>query len=449
MKKFAAVILAAGQGTRMRSDLPKVLHCIAGKPMLQYSLDLVDGVTDQSPVVVIGHKGEEVQKVVGEQARFVVQHEQLGTGHAVQTAESILKDETDYVLVLNADLPLILRDSIVRLLELQRQNSTPIAMLTVLSDDPRGFGRIVRHADGGVERIVEETDATPQEKLINELNVGVYCFRANWLWDALREVTPSAKGEYYLTDLVEIATQQGEKVQAVVATHPDEAIGINNRVHLAEAETVMRKRINQGWMECGVTFIDPSSTYIELGVEIGRDSIIYPNTVLRGYTKIGHHTHVGPNSMLLDTKVGNHCMILQSVLEHAVLEDYVEMGPFGHLRKGAYLADHVHMGNFGEIKNSYLGKGSKMGHFSYMGDAEVGENVNIGAGTITCNYDGKNKNKTVIGSNAFIGSDTMLVAPVSIGERSITGAGSVVNRDVPADTVVIGVPAKEMRKKDA
>ena len=450
MMKFATVILAAGQGTRMRSDLPKVLHRIAGKPLLQYSLDLVDGLMDSKPVVVVGHKAEQVQDVVGEQARFVIQKEQLGTGHAVQTAETELKGAADYVLVLNADLPLILRESITGLIDLQKQNKTAVAMLTVMSEDPRGFGRIVRNADGGVDRIVEEADASEDEKQIKELNVGVYCFRADWLWDALGKIQPSkVKGEYYLTDLVEIANQNGEKVQPLLATHAEEAIGINNRVHLAEAEAVMRRRINQGWMECGVTFIDPTSTYIEASVEIGRDSIIYPNTVLRGLTKIGHHTQVGPNSMLQDTKVGNHCMILQSVLEHAVLEDHVEIGPFGHLRKGAYLADHVHMGNFGEVKNSYLGKGSKMGHFSYMGDAEVGENVNIGAGTITCNYDGKNKNKTTIGSNAFIGSDTMLVAPVNIGDRSITGAGSVVNHDVPADTVVVGVPAKKMRKKDA
>ena len=444
----AAVILAAGQGTRMRSDLPKVLHKIAGKPMLQYSIDLVAGLTEASPIVVVGHKAEEVQKVIGNQARFVIQQEQLGTAHAVQTAESLLANQVDLVLVLNADLPLILRQSVEGLLAEHQKNTGPITMLTVEADDPRGFGRIVRSKSGNVIQIVEEAVASSEEKDIKELNVGVYCFQASWLWQALKFVKTSPKGEYYLTDLIEIATQQGEDVHAVLAAEQDEAIGINTRVHLAEVEAVMRRRINHAWMEKGVTIIDPASTYIEAAVEIGQDTVIWPNTVLRGASIIGQHCQIGPNSMIQDTKVGNHCMILQSVMEYAKLEDHVEIGPFGHLRKGAHLADHVHMGNFGEVKNSYLGKGSKMGHFSYMGDAQVGENVNIGAGTITCNYDGKHKNKTVIESNVFIGSDTMLVAPVTIGENSITGAGAVVNRDVPPNTIVVGVPAKEMRKKN-
>ena len=447
--KLAAVVLAAGQGTRMRSDLPKVLHCIAGKPMLQYSLDLVAEMTDQPPVVVIGHKADEVKKEIGDQARYVVQQEQLGTAHAVQTAETLIGTQAELVLVLNADLPLILHDTIERMIECQQNNAGPLSILTVTTDNPRGFGRIIRAEDGSVLRIVEEAVASPEELQVKELNVGVYCIRTDWLWQALKQIKPSPKGEYYLTDLVEIANRQGEKVQAVLAAEQEEAVGINNRVHLAEVEAIMHRRINRMWMESGVTMIDPTSCYIEAGVEIGRDTVIWPNTYLRGLTKVGHHCEIGPNSMLQDTRVGNHCTILQSMMEHAVLEDHVEIGPFGHLRKGAYLADHVHMGNFGEVKNSYLGKGSKMGHFSYMGDAEVGENVNIGAGTITCNYDGTHKNKTVIGANVFIGSDTMLVAPVNIGENATTGAGAVVNKDVPPNTIVVGVPAKELRKKDA
>jgi bifunctional UDP-N-acetylglucosamine pyrophosphorylase/glucosamine-1-phosphate N-acetyltransferase len=448
--KVAAVILAAGQGTRMRSDLPKVLHKIAGKPMLQYSIDLVAGLTEASPVVVVGHKADEVQNVIGTQARFVIQEQQLGTAHAVQTAEALLANQTDLVLVLNADLPLILRQSLEDLLAEHQRNLDPITMLTVEANDPRGFGRIVRSQEGNVVRIVEEAVASPEEKMIKELNVGVYCFQAAWLWQALREVKTSPKGEYYLTDLIEIATRQSKKVHAVLASHQDEAIGINNRVHLAEVEAVMRRRINQAWMENGVTMIDPACTYVDATVEIGQDTVIWPNTVLKGTTKIGPHCEIGPNSMIEDTEIGSHCTVIQSVMESAKLDDHVEMGPFGHLRKGAHLADHVHLGNFGEVKNSYIGKGSKMGHFSYLGDAQVGENVNIGAGTITCNYDGKHKNKTVIASNVFIGSDTMLVAPVTIGENAITGAGAVVNKDVPPNTVVVGVPAKALsKKKDA
>jgi bifunctional UDP-N-acetylglucosamine pyrophosphorylase/glucosamine-1-phosphate N-acetyltransferase len=293
---------------------------------------------------------------------------------------------------------------------------------------------------------VEEAQATPEQRLIKEVNASVYCFEADWLWKALDNVPLSPKGEYYLTDVVEIAVSEGRNVAVVTADDEMETMGINTRIHLAEAETVMRRRILERLMLSGVTMIDPASTYIEAGVTIGMDTVIQPNTFLYGSTKIGENCTIGPNTIITDTKIGDRCRVLASVLEKAHLEDDVDMGPFARLRKGAHLANHVHMGNFGEVKDSYLGEGTKMGHFSYIGNATIGKDVNIGAGTITCNYDGEKKHPTVIGDDVFIGSDTMLVAPVTIGAGAKTGAGAVVTKDVPEGKIVIGVPAKELRK---
>jgi bifunctional UDP-N-acetylglucosamine pyrophosphorylase/glucosamine-1-phosphate N-acetyltransferase len=297
-----------------------------------------------------------------------------------------------------------------------------------------------------VQAVVEEAQATPEQLAIRELNTSVYCFRADWLWEALPRIPLSPKGEYYLTDLVGIAAAEGHSVQAIVQEDLNEMIGINTRVDLADAEALLRRRINRNWMLSGVTMIDPATTYIEPGVTIGQDTTIWPNTYLQGNTVIGENCSLGPNAILRDTRVGNGCRVLASVLERAILEDEVDMGPFGHLRKGAHLAQGVHMGNFGEIKNSYLGPGTKMGHFSYIGDATIGPNVNIGAGTITCNYDGEKKHATEIGAKVFVGSDTMLVAPLKLGEGSRTGAGAVVTKDVPPHTLVVGVPARAIRK---
>jgi bifunctional UDP-N-acetylglucosamine pyrophosphorylase/glucosamine-1-phosphate N-acetyltransferase len=300
--------------------------------------------------------------------------------------------------------------------------------------------------DGSVAAIVEEAQATPEQLAIKELNVGAYCFSADWLWDALPRIQLSPKGEYYLTDTVELAVRDGLQVQAVVLDDPSEAVGINTRVHLAEAETLMRKRINQFHMLNGVSLIDPASTYIENGVTIGRDTVIWPNTYLQGNTKVGSNCEIGPNTIVCDTEIGEHCKVLASVLEGALLENRVDIGPFARLRRGAHLAEGVHMGNFGEVKDSYVGPGVKLGHFSYIGNARIGAETNIGAGTITCNYDGEQKHPTEIGEGVFIGSDTMLVAPLKIGDRSRTGAGSVVTKDVPEDTLVVGMPARAIRK---
>ncbi len=444
--KTTAVLLAAGQGTRMNSELPKMLHPICGQPMVFHALNTARAASTEMPVVVIGHGAQAVRQALGEAASIVTQAQQLGTGHAVLQAEASLKNKTDYVLVTYGDMPLLRVETLQKLLVAQQANKGPLSMLTVVHDNPRGFGRILRKLDGTVAAIVEENQATPQQLLINELNVGAYCFEANWLWESLHRIQLSPKGEYYLTDTVELAVKDGLPVQAIVMDDFGETIGVNTRVHLAEAEAAMRRRINEGHMLAGVTLIDPTSTYIEAQVSIARDTIVWPNTYLLGNTSIGENCQIGPNSHIRDTRIGNSCKVLMSVAEAATLEDHVELGPFARLRKGAHLAQGVHMGNFGEVKDSTLGPGVKMGHFSYIGNATIGAGTNIGAGTITCNYDGEKKHATVIGEEVFIGSDTMLVAPIKLGDRARTGAGAIVTKDVAADTLVVGMPARAIKK---
>jgi bifunctional UDP-N-acetylglucosamine pyrophosphorylase/glucosamine-1-phosphate N-acetyltransferase len=445
--KITAVLLAAGQGTRMKSSLPKVLHPLCGRPMLWYVLEALKSAATEKPVVVIGHGADAVQKYLGDAADCVLQEPQLGTGHAAMQAETLLKGKTDYVIITYADMPLLRAETFQRLVETQRLNSGPFSLLTVTADDPRGFGRIVRKADGTVEAIVEEYVATPEQQKIKELNAGAYCFKADWLWGALQRIEKNPqKGEYYLTDIVEIAVKGNLPVQAVLHDNFTETIGINTRVHLSEAEAAMRMRINQEHMLQGVSMMDPASTYIEAGVQIGRDTTIMPNTYLHGNTVIGEGNVIGPNTIIRDSKIGNRNKILASVLEGAVLEDDIDMGPFARLRKGAHLKSHVHMGNFGEVKDSTLHEGVKMGHFSYIGNADIGANTNIGAGTITCNFDGEKKHPTEIGEDVFIGSDTMLVAPLKLGNGARTGAGAVVTKNVPEDTLVVGIPARAIRK---
>jgi bifunctional UDP-N-acetylglucosamine pyrophosphorylase/glucosamine-1-phosphate N-acetyltransferase len=445
---LSTIILAAGQGTRMNSTLPKVLHPLNGKPLVKYSIDLADALSSSRTVVVIGNGAEQVRSALGESVAYALQPQRLGTANAVQAAEGLLADVSGLVLVISADMPLLTADTLQRLVTTQSQNNGPMTLLTVRSANPRGFGRILRNADGGVTGIVEEAQATAEQLKMDELNVGAYCFNSPWLWQALRKIQISPKGEYYLTDIVSVAVAEGSPVSSLTVTDEEETLGINNRVHLAEAERVIRRRINQAHMLAGVSMTDPELVYIEEGVKIGRDTILLPNTWLSGSTIIGEGCEIGPNTFISDSSIGDHCHLLASVVEGAVVEDEVGMGPFCHLRNGAHLGRGVHMGNFGEVKDSYLAAGVKMGHFSYIGNATIGENVNIGAGTITCNFDGVNKNPTEIGENTFIGSDTMLVAPVVIGKNAKTAAGAVVTHDVADNEVVAGVPARPMKKKE-
>ncbi|MBN1259727.1 MAG: bifunctional UDP-N-acetylglucosamine diphosphorylase/glucosamine-1-phosphate N-acetyltransferase GlmU [Anaerolineae bacterium] len=441
---LAVVILAAGKSTRFKSRTPKVLHPLFGAPLLAYSLNVAARVTDQVPVIVVGPETEaEIRAWAGARARCVVQHERLGTGHAVQQAYPLLNTGVDHVLVLYGDMPLLRSETLISLVEHHVVAAAAVTLLTVQRDDPQGFGRIVRDNAGRVKAIVEEVEATPEIAAIRELNSGIYVFETGFLWRFLKKVEPSArKGEYYLTDLIGMAVAAGYPVESITAADPAESLGINTRADMAVAATALRTRVNHAWMLAGVTLIDPATTYIDPTVTIGSDTVIHPNTHLRGQTSIGAACEIGPNTVIEDCEIGNRCHVVASVLESAVMEDDSGIGPFGHLRKGARLCQGAHMGNFGEIKNGTLGPNAKMGHFSYLGDAEVGAGANIGAGAITCNYDGKRKHRTIIGEGAFIGSDTMLVAPVTVGAGARTGAGSVVTRDVPDGALAYGVPAR-------
>jgi len=447
MTGFAAVILAAGQGTRMKSSIPKVLHPVAGLPMIQWSVQNARILGADTIALVIGVGAEAVQQTVGDQVLYTVQEERLGTGHATLQARELLQGKADSVLVLYGDMPTLRLETLRRLVQLHHERRPAVTILSVLSDDSMGFGRVVRNQDGVVTAIVEEAVATPEILALKELNCGVYCFDGDWLWRRLPDVPMTQpKGEYYLPDMVGLAIQDGLPVEVVTITDVDEVQGINNRVHLARAERIMRERIAEALMLNGVTLIDPATTYVEATVRVGRDTVIHPNTVLRGQTVVGEACELGPNTVIQDTTIGDHCRVFASVLEGALLENHVDIGPFGHLRQGAHLGEGVHMGNFGEVKNSHLAPGTKMGHFSYIGDAEIGPEVNIAAGTITCNYDGVLKHRTVIEERAFVGSGTMLVAPVKVGKRAKIGAGSVVTHDVPDATLVYGVPARPQRK---
>jgi bifunctional UDP-N-acetylglucosamine pyrophosphorylase/glucosamine-1-phosphate N-acetyltransferase len=439
---LSVVILAAGQGTRMKSQLPKVLHPLGGRPLAQYLIDTARAAAAAPPVLVIGHGGAQLRAALGDQCEYVEQPQQLGTGHAVLQTRQLLEPRGGRVIVCYADMPFIPAEG----LQAIAASPQPVAMLTVTVADPRGFGRIARDAAGQVAAIVEDDQATPEQKAIRELNPGVYCFDSDFLWRELPGLPLSPRGEYFLTDLIGVAARQGLRVDAVPMDNPEDALGINTRVHLAEAETILRRRINRRWLEAGVTMLDPDTVYIEPSVTLGPDTVLWPNVQLLGNTTIGSGCKIGPNTYVRDSAIGNGCEVTASFVEEARLEEEVRIGPYAHLRKGAHLARGVHLGNFGEVKEAYLGPGVKMGHFSYIGNARLGANVNVGAGTITCNFDGVQKNHTAIGDDVFIGSDTMLVAPITLGDRARTGAGSVVTKNVPADALAVGVPARVIRR---
>lgn len=449
MPHFNAIILAAGKSTRMRSDLPKVLHPVAGKQMIRHTIDTVRQAGSDLVLAVVGHRADLVRDILGDSVLYAIQEQQLGTGHAVQQARSLLSVIDVPVLVLAGDVPLITADTVSKLVRQHLEKGAVVTLLTGKTESTEGLGRIVRGRDGQVQRIVEERDATERDRAIDEVNSGIYCFDPEWLWPHLEMVKPSASGELYLTDVIGMATEEGSQVEAVVALDSNEILGINNRVQLAKAEDILRKRITERWMLEGVTIVHPSSVFIDSEVEIGKDSVIYPNTFLQGTTRIGENSAIGPNSIVRNSRIGNNCRVLSSVIEESVLEDEIDIGPFSHVRPESHIGTHVHIGNFAEIKKSKLGPHTQMGHFSYLGDAIVGASVNIAAGTVTCNFDGERKHQTIIGDDVFIGSDTMLVAPVELGDRAVTGAGSVVTTNVPPDTVVYGVPARPRKKRDS
>ena len=460
MNTYATVVLAAGKGTRMRSKLPKVLHPLAGQPLLVHVLDAVEAIASElpsftqgisvsthKPIVVLGHEAAQIEAALGERCLYAIQGEQLGTGHAVLAAQSAvdaLNPLPQTVLVCYGDTPLVRSSILAQVLNTHITQQATITFLTATIEQPSDFGRIVRDSRGRVREIVEMKRATPEQKRIKEVNSGVYCFDRVWLWETLRALPRNAAGEYYLTDLIGIAGAQ-ERVITTVNGTVDETIGINDRVQLASAEHLLRKRILERHMYAGVTIVDPATTYIDVAVAIGMDTVILPGTMITGKSVVGEACRIGPNTTIDTSHIGDRCIVRASALEETTLENDVRIGPFSHCRSGAHLARGVRMGNFGEVKNSYIGADTDMHHFSYLGDADVGAHTNIAAGTITSNFDGKEKHRTTIGEGAFIGCDTILVAPVTVGDHAYTGAGAVVTHDVPANALVVGVPAHVLR----
>jgi bifunctional UDP-N-acetylglucosamine pyrophosphorylase / glucosamine-1-phosphate N-acetyltransferase len=448
VSSLAAVVLAAGQGTRMRSRLPKVLHPLAGRTLIDHVLAALAAVDATPVVVVIGHGAEEVGAALAGRALTVRQEPQLGTADAVRVALPALLETTEQLLVTMADVPLLSADLLASLANEQRDAGAAIVLLSARLPDPTGYGRIVRGQDGSCRAIVEDADADPATRALDEINAGTYCFDAMWLRANLGRIPLSPAGEHYLTDLVALAADDGRDVRVVESPEPELALGINDRVQLATAERIIRKRIAEGHMRAGVTIVDPDSTFIDAPVEIGQDARIEPWTVLNGQTVIGEDAIVGPGSRIRDSRIGARARVWGSWLEEAEVGEDARVGPMSHLRPGSVVGAGSEVGNYAEVKQSRLGARVRQHHFSYLGDAQVGDDVNIGAGTVTANFDGTTKHQTVIGDGAFIGVDTMLRAPVTVGPGAKTGAGSVVTRDVAPGKTVVGVPARpiELRR---
>jgi bifunctional UDP-N-acetylglucosamine pyrophosphorylase/glucosamine-1-phosphate N-acetyltransferase len=432
------IILAAGQGTRMKSATIKILHRAAGRPIIDYVLDLAAEISPRPPIMVVGHQREAVQKAVDDRARFAIQEEQKGTGHAVLQAAPMI-DGSRHVLILSGDVPLTRPSTLQRLLDEHHRSQNALTLLTMKLDNPGMYGRVVRDADGAVTRIVEAKDASSKELLIDEVNAGIYVFDGSHLFDNLSNLSSdNAQGEYYLTDLLGVLRNGGKRVGAVVADDPIEALGVNSRADLASVEGEIQRRVVAKLMSEGVTFRNPATVVIDSTVTIGNDTVVYPFVTIEGKTTIGSRCVIEPGVHLIDVTVGDDVHLKTgTVAEDAVIEDDAAVGPYAHLRPGSKLGRRVKVGNFVETKKAVFGEGAKASHLSYIGDAEVGADVNIGAGTITCNYDGVNKHKTVIEDGAFIGSDTQLVAPVRVGKGAYVGAGSTITKDVPPEALAL------------
>ena len=444
--KTTAIVLAAGQGTRMKSKLPKVLHKVLGKSMVQWVIDCLNDAGVSEKIAVVGHGGDEVAKVIASQATIVYQTEQLGTGHAVMQGVAGLQSDNDCVVVICGDTPLLRAETIQSLMHKHETEKNAVTVLTAQAEDPTGYGRIVRDGEQ-IIAIVEQKDATEEIKRIHEINTGTYCFAQEFLLQYLPMLnTNNAQKEYYLTDLIKIANQNQLSVGGYLLSDFAESLGVNNRVQLSQAEQILRQRKCRDVMLEGVTLIDPATTYIGADVVIGNDTIIYPNVVLEGKTVIGSDNIIGMNCRFVDTIIGDGNDIQSTVILESTVGNNCKIGPMAYLRPGTVLADKVKVGDFVEVKKSQIGEGSKLPHLSYVGDAIVGSGVNIGCGSITCNYDGVNKYQTVIKDNAFIGSNTNLVAPVTVEEKAFVGAGSTITKDVPADT--LAVVRGELRMKE-
>lgn len=448
MSNRYAIILAAGQGTRMKSKLYKVLHPVGGKPMVQHVIDQVKSLNIKEIVTIVGHGAEKVKTQLGNDSQYALQAEQLGTAHAVLQSEGMLAGKEGVTIVVCGDTPLIKAETMEALFKHHEETNAKATILTARAEDPTGYGRIIRNASGLVEKIVEHKDATEQERSINEINTGTYCFDNRLLFEAIHSVSnDNVQGEYYLPDVIEIMKSKGEIVSAYVTESFAETLGVNDRVALAEAESTMKRRINEYHMRNGVSIIDPDHTYIGADVIIGQDTIIYPGTTVSGKTVIGADCLIGPNSEVSDCEIGNKTVIRQSAAYNSKIGSEVTIGPFAHIRPDSDIHDEVKIGNFVEIKKAVFGRGSKASHLSYIGDAEVGADVNIGCGSITVNYDGKNKFLTKIEDGVFIGCNSNLVAPVTIGKGAYVAAGSTITTDVPGEALAVA-RARQVNKED-
>lgn len=439
------VILAAGMGTRMKSKLPKVLHPVAGRPMVLEVVSTAQALDANKIVIVVGHGADQVEQTVGDVATFALQAEQLGTGHAVmQAAPALQESEAKTVVVLYGDTPLIRAETLQKAIAHHEEHQAATTLLSFLPDDPTGYGRIIRNEEGIVLGIVEHKDATEAQRAIRESNSGIMVFDSPWLWQNINKLTLSPQGEYYLTDMPALAKAQGRHVEGLVIDEA-EVMGVNNRVQLAAASQQLYARRREQWMLRGVTMVDPNAVWLDANVTIGRDTVLHPNVILRGKTSIGENCEIAPNSVLQNATLGDNCLIMQSQIMDSTLEEGVSVGPFALVRGGSTLERGVTLGAGAEVNRSHLGQDSIMNHFGYLGDARLGKRVNVGAGTITCNYDGQQKNPTTIGNEVLLGSDSLLIAPLTIGDCARTGAGAVVTRDVEAGDTVLGVPARRQR----
>ena len=433
-----AVILAAGKGTRMQSKLYKVLHKVCDRTMVELVLDSLSDLEMQEVITVVGHGAERVKEVLGDRTKFVLQAEQLGTAHAVKVAKDELKDKEGTTIVMYGDTPLIRSETINNMLDHHEKMNAKATVLTAIADNPFAYGRIIRDVNGNLVKIVEEKDATEQERKIKEINSGIYCFDNKLLFEMLEKVkNDNNQGEYYLPDVLGLIREQKEIIETYLCDDFDETFGVNDRVALAYAENVMRNRINTKHMLAGVTLVDPTNTYIAPNAVIGRDTTIYPNVTIKSNTIIGEDCQIKPNSYLENVQIGNGVKVISSTISDSKIGDYTSVGPYSHIRNNCELGKNVRVGNFVELKNTTYGDGSKTAHLSYLGDTEVGSNTNIGCGTITVNYDGKNKYKTKIGSDAFIGCNSNLIAPLEIGDGAVVAAGTTVTENAPDDALVI------------
>lgn len=440
-----SLILAAGKGTRMKSGKSKVLHTVNGIPMVKRVLNTMKNIGIEKNIFILGYKKEDVLAVMGD-VEYVEQLEQLGTGHAVLIAREKIENAKEDILVTYGDTPLLTERTLLNMKEKFYEGELDCILLSCKVKDPFGYGRIIKK-DGKIVNIVEENEATPEEKKITEGNMGVYIFKYDSLLKIIGKIdNNNAKGEYYLTDAVKIMTEEGYKVDSYQIDDEDEVLGVNSKAQLAQASKILRNRKNTELMDSGVVLIDPDTTYIEENVSIGEDTVVYPNVIIQGDTEIGKNCIIYSNTRIENSVIKDNVKIESSLVENSILEEGVTVGPFAHLRPKTHLKNNVHVGNFVEVKNAILEAGVKAGHLTYLGDAEIGENTNIGAGTITCNYDGKKKHKTSIGKNSFIGSNSIIVAPAEIGEKSFTAAGSVITKKVPDNTLAFG-RAKQTNKE--